>query len=183
MLGDQVYIKREWVKQGTSKKLSTVFDDLSTIIETNHPIYKVKRTGSGKEGWIHYNRLRRKDNFLVSPQIQTKFVPQHQSESSISVMDQDDDTISEIDFPIIINNSRMNRDNQNPISPAEVSGDREQFDETPVISLDGAQTGTTRTIGAHSEDPSTMQGLTFNDEGRRVSTRVRRPTTNDAFKY
>ena len=76
----------------------------------------------------------------------------------------------------------MNRANHNTTSSAEVSGDQEQYDETPVISLDGAQTGTTRTVEAHS-DPSTTRGLTFNDEGRRVSTRVRRPTTNDEFKY
>ena len=41
-VGDLVYIRREQTKKGLSKKLSTVFHELSKIVETSHPIYKVK---------------------------------------------------------------------------------------------------------------------------------------------
>ena len=109
-------------------------------MEANHPIYKVKRVGSGKEGWIHHNRLRKKENFLI-PKVQTKFSPQHHPMSSTPVVDQDDD-ISEIDFPLIITNSHIPRASIKPTPPVEAVDHQEPFEQTPVISLDGTQTGT-----------------------------------------
>ena len=128
------------MKKGTSKKLSTVFDNLSTITETNHPIYNVKQLGSGKEGWIHHNRLRKKEN-LLTPQIRPKFTPKLQSELQTSTTDQDDDNMSEFDFPIIINNSHIPVTHDNT-SLAEAIGNEEQTDEIPIVSLGGPETGT-----------------------------------------
>ena len=59
-VGDQVYIRQEYAKRGESKKLNPVYDQLSTIIESNSPIYKIRNASSGKEKWIHHNRLRLK---------------------------------------------------------------------------------------------------------------------------
>ena len=179
-VGDQVYIRREYAKAGTSKKLSTVFDNLSTITESNHPIYKVKQLGSGKKGWIHHNRLRKKEN-LLTPQIRTKFTPKLQSELPTSTIDQDDDNMTELDFPIIINNSHIPvTHDDTPL--AETVGDEEQIDEIPIVSLGGPETGA-QTIDDSLENPPTERGLIINDEGRRVSTRTRIPTTNKDFKY
>ena len=184
--GDKVYIKREYVKQGISKKLSTVYDDLSTVMEANHPIYKVKRIGSGKEGSIHHNRLRKKENFLP-PQVQAKFTPCNQPKPPSPLIDNDDDTMSELDFPMVISNSNMSRANPSTISPTEVSSSQEHSDEHPLISLDGAPAGTVQSIvqsiEANPNNPTTTQGLIFNDEGRRVSTRTRKPTTSDQFTH
>ena len=59
-IGDKVYVKRNFVKKGASKKLSTMFYDLSDITECNHPIYKIKSISTQQEKWVHHNRLRKK---------------------------------------------------------------------------------------------------------------------------
>ena len=103
-LGDMVYIRREYTKKGLSKKLSTVYHDLSEVIETNHPIYKV-RNKSGKEGWVHHNRLRRKTPF-EDPDLIVQSQPQTLRETNESLLSDDVDDDYDYPVPMIINNSR-----------------------------------------------------------------------------
>ena len=72
--GDHVYRKRNFVKQGVSKKLSTMFYDLSIIIDSNHPVYKIRSLGSKEEKWVHHNQLRKRGT-LEQPHVPPKASP------------------------------------------------------------------------------------------------------------
>lgn len=190
-IGDLVYIKRESTKKGISKKLSTVYHELSTVVETSHPIYKVKRLGSGKMGWIHYNRLRKKGSFEHLDR-KVDMQPQIQRNKNNPPDFLEEDCISELDYPIVISNSNTNEvdnwqntvidetiDNNNIVTDHVNNG---LDDVTPIISLDGIEDvdAPEATEQGHN---LISTGRTFDDEGRLRSTRTKKTTRTEEFKY
>ena len=127
-IGDLVYVQREYVKKGFSKKLSTTHNNLSIVMDVNHPIYKIKRVGSENTAWVHHNRLRKKKTF------ENPDKPGNKIESDI-IEDLDDDEW-EVDYPIIINNTKWDgvgnsvNDNQT-MNHVDSTGDN-----ADIISLD-----------------------------------------------
>ena len=192
LIGDKVYIKREYVKKGMSKKLSTVYDNLSTVIEDNHPIYKVKQIGSGKVGWIHHNRLRRKET-LSSPNAEFKLINHPKGAVELPASDFDD-SYSEIDLPLVIHNSGIIRENELQDNEPEMTDSLENPtnntdlpEDFPLIYLEGEQPpmiNDQETLHQPTATADQMEtGLKFNEDGRRISTRTKRTTQQADFKY
>ena len=179
-IGDKVYIKRESVKKGISKKLSTIYDKLSTVIEDNHPIYKVKQLGSGKVRWIHHNRLRKKVTLPSTNNVLTKPIPQSRDSAQPPEVEFDD-SLSEIDFPLTFHNSGIQRENDRPYITSGVTtnmeppNDTDLPEESPLISLEGNEPQTIEEQASNRLLPPPDQpeiGLTNKEEGRNRERRA-----------
>ena len=58
-VGDQVYVKKHFVKKGESKKLSPLYDNLSVVVEADMPLLKIKNVSTGRVQWRHHNQLKK----------------------------------------------------------------------------------------------------------------------------
>ena len=58
-IGDRVYVKKNYVGKGESRKLSPLYDNLSEVIEVKMPILHIKNLSSGKIQWRHHNQLKK----------------------------------------------------------------------------------------------------------------------------
>ena len=164
-----------------SKKLSTVYHELSRVIEANHPIYKVQRVNSGKMGWIHHNRLRKKVPF-EDPDLIVDCPPQipHETREHLDIdFDEDDD----YPMPMIINNSNHRAvEIPTPVINEETDNDN---DSEPSVSLDRIENidNPTAAEPATPADSSITLGRDFDDNGRLLSTRTRKSTRTEEFDY
>ena len=57
---DEIYVKKQYVRKGESKKLNVVYHDLSRVLEVCAPIVKVQSVASGRVHWRHHNQLKLK---------------------------------------------------------------------------------------------------------------------------
>ena len=176
-LGDLVYIRREHTKKGFSKKLSTVYHELSKVVDINHP----KNVKSGKEGWVHHNRLRRKTPF-EDPDLIVQSQPLPPSETHELL---DDDMDDEFDYPtpMIINNSDQGATETVPTMPT--ANDEINNDNITPVFLDE---GENQIVDATPSLPraaaaSPPLGRNFNENGRLVSSRVKKSTQTEEFNY
>ena len=172
-VGDLMYIKREHIKKGLSKKLSTAYHELSKVVEANHPIYKIQRVNSGKVGWVHYNRLKKKtlfddQNKRVTPQPQR--APKT-PEGGDHILD--DDWDDGYDYPLVINNSMLNPD---AVEEQEDVAVPQNDNNENIVLLDGDEE-------IVAEQQPRMRGRSFNDEGRLLSTRAKKSTQDADFVY
>ena len=60
-VGDEVFVRKNAVKTGESKKLSPVFHKLSEVVEVNMPLLRIKNVASGVTEWRHHNQLRKRN--------------------------------------------------------------------------------------------------------------------------
>ena len=58
LVGDWVFIKRNYTRKGESRKLSPLYDNLSEVIEINMPLLHIKNLSNGKTQWRHHNQLK-----------------------------------------------------------------------------------------------------------------------------
>ena len=177
-VGDLVYIKREQTQKGISKKLSTVYYDLSRVVETNHPIYKIQRVKSGRVGWVHYNRLRLKTMFedqgvIVNVQPQFPGDPANIHEGADEEPDDED-----YEYPMVINNSTLGRVNVPSNQPEEETGN----DVETSISL-GRNENLAETPPSSVTQQDAVAGREFDEQGRFRSTRVKKSTQAEDFVY
>ena len=180
-IDDLVYIKREQTKKGVSKKLSTVYHELSRVIDTNHPIYKVQRVNSGKTGWIHHNRLRKKVPF-EDPDLIVDCPPRI-PQATREHLDIDFDEGDDYPMPMIINNSNHRAvEIPTPVINEETDNGN---DSEPSVSLDRIENidNPTAAEPAAPADSSITLGRDFDDNGRLVSTRTRKSTRTEEFDY
>ena len=62
-VGDRVYVKKQYVSKGESKKLSPLYDNLSVVLEVDMPLLRIKNSSSGRVQWRHYNQLKKCNQF------------------------------------------------------------------------------------------------------------------------
>ena len=174
-VGDIVYIQREYTKKGVSKKLSTVYHEQSRVIDSNHPIYKVKRISSGKEG---NNRLRKKVT-LKDPNAKTgePSEPRNLVNSGHTIQDDDDDEDDENDDLPLTQTTDNQTDNAGQLTRDEelTNNDEITVSLDPIAEVDGM-------VEPATEEPTSM-GRSHDENGRVVSNRVRKSTRTDDFVY
>ena len=59
-VGDQVYVKKNAVRRGESRKLSPLFHNLSEVVEVEMPLIRIKNLSSGQIQWRHHNQLKKR---------------------------------------------------------------------------------------------------------------------------
>ena len=59
--GDQVFLKKNAVKKGESRKLSPLFHNLSEVLEVNMPLLKIRNMANGSVQWRHHNQLKKRN--------------------------------------------------------------------------------------------------------------------------
>jgi hypothetical protein len=60
MVGDHVFVKKNHVKRGESRKLSPLYDNLSEVMEVDMPLILIKSLSSGRVQWRHHNQLKKR---------------------------------------------------------------------------------------------------------------------------
>ena len=61
LVDDQVFVKKNVVKSGESLKLSSLFHNLSEVLEVNMPLLRIKNLASGSIQWRHHNQLKKRN--------------------------------------------------------------------------------------------------------------------------
>jgi hypothetical protein len=61
VVGDQVFVKKNAVKPGESKKLSPLYHKLSEVMEVNMPLLRIKNISTGSVEWRHHNQLKKRN--------------------------------------------------------------------------------------------------------------------------
>ena len=61
VVGDQVFVKKNAVKPGESKKLSPLYHKLSEVVEVNMPLLRIKNMSTGSVEWRHHNQLKKRN--------------------------------------------------------------------------------------------------------------------------
>ncbi len=175
-VGDLVYIKREHTKKGVSKKLCTVYHELSTIVEAKHPIYKVKRVGSEKVGWVHHNRLKKKSTFNDPYQLTFKPTNTRANVPDTKVNDVDDDDFTdEVEYPLIINNSNLNRVGiENNEQQREENGNNNNIhlDHNEAIRIEEPGTAAPIPEDIMDEGEGPLLGRIYDEHGLLISSRL-----------
>ena len=193
-VGDQVYVKRNFVRKGVSKKLSTMFHDLSVIVESKHPVYRVKSNATKQEKWVHHNRLRKKGYFENSESIPKIY---HRSQNTKDKIDQkESDQINELPqnncllfLPTqsneggrgITNHISMNIGNEDRLSN-EMKENESHNDDDP-IPLETITHESTDTELLNEELVEEPTGRVYNENGCLVSARRSKKKTSDDFVY
>jgi hypothetical protein len=148
------------------------------VTEVNHPIYKVRRVNSEKEGkWVHHNRLLRKK--LFDDQNKILSYPTRESlETGYNALDDcwDDD----YEYPTVINNSVLDPSTttEEPTNTAHVP----QPDQDHVIVLEPNEEIEELPLDVPQQEPS-LPGRSFDDNGRLLSTRTKKSTQREDYQY
>ena len=176
--GDLVYIKREQTKKGVSKKLSTTYHELSRVVEVSHPIYKIRRVNSGKEGWVHHNRLKKKTLF----DDQNKMVESHPQQEPLNpgyntIEDGWDD---DYEYPTVINNSVL--DPNTTEEPTNAAPPPQPDHDRIILSEQRNEEIAELPPQASQQEPAAA-GRSFDDDGRLLSTRTKRSTQREDYQY
>ena len=195
-IGDYVYVKRNFVKKGVSKKLSTMFYDLSTITEVNHPIYKIKSENTKQEKWLHHNRLKKRGilqpDETSQPTIENRSSRPKKENRGIVEPPPDFDIpfhaipIIKTPTPVNVNeggstdnetNNNTNVNQNPPLDAARTINPDQQ--EQPSDDEPGLRPETTPIAEDASDEPTPSLGRTFDDNGRLT----RNVTKRDEFIY
>ena len=59
-INDLVYVKRNFLKTGESKKLSSLYYDLSFVIDKKYPVFLIESLQSKNQRWLHFCQLKKR---------------------------------------------------------------------------------------------------------------------------